>query len=183
MKQLKIVTLAILVTSAFSFGQTPKENKQSGYLDNWKTIDEVEYTIQYPDSFDLNSSGQMGVNFFLLSKQISQEDLFRENINLIIQDLSGQNIDLDKFVEISEEQIKTMITNSDLIESRRIKLNNSEYQKVIYTGVQGQFNLKYEQYYWVVKSKAYILTLTCELDQFENYKEVGEIIMNSFKIK
>jgi len=119
----------------------------------------------------------------LLSKQTSQQDLFRENVNLIIQDLATYNIDLDKFVEISEGQIKTMITNGNIIESNRIKTGDSEYQKVIYTGVQGQFNHKFVQYYWIVKGKAYILTFTCEISQFDNYKEVGERIMNSFQIK
>jgi len=27
------------------------------------------------------------------------------------------------------------------------------------------------------------LTLTCEQNQFDNYKEIGERIMNNFKIK
>jgi hypothetical protein len=41
-------------------------------------------------------------------------------------------------------------------------------------------DLKFEQYYWVINEKAFVLTLTCEEDQFKNYKEVGEKILNSF---
>ena len=183
MKQIKLIGLTTLFISLLACGQTTQKNVQSDIPNNWKTINEKGYMIQYPDSFDLNTSGQMGMSFILLSKQASQQDLFRENVNLMIQDLTGQNIDLDKYVEISEGQIKTMITNGNIIESKRIKAGDSEFQKVVYTGVQGQFNLKFEQYYWIVKSKAYVLTLTCELNQFDKYKEVGEKIMNSFKIK
>ena len=60
-----------------------------------KTIDEFNFTIQYPDSFELNNSGLMGTTFILFSKQTSQQDLFLENINLIIQDLI-YNPDLER---------------------------------------------------------------------------------------
>jgi len=183
MKQIKLFGLTSLFISLIACGQTTQKSVPADIPNNWKAINESGYMIQYPDSFDLNTSGQMGMTFILLSKQTSQQDLFRENINLLIQDLTGQNIDLDKYVEISEGQIKTMITNGNIIESKRIKAADSEFQRVIYTGVQGQFNLKFEQYYWIVKSKAYVLTLTCEFNQFDKYNEVGEKIMNSFKIK
>jgi hypothetical protein len=183
MKQIKLFGLTSLFISLIACGQTTQKSVQADIPNNWKAINESGYMIQYPDSFDLNKPGQMGTSFILFSKPISQQDLFRENVNLIIQDLTGQNIDLNKYVEISEGQIKTMITNGNIIESKRIKTGDSEFQKVVYTGVQGQFNLKFEQYYWIVKGKAYVLTLTCEIRQFDKYKKVGEKIMNSFKLK
>ena len=68
-----------------------------------------------------------------------------------------------------------MITDGNIIESKRITTEPLNYQKVIYTGKQGIYNLKFEQYYWVVDDKAYILTLTCEESQFDNYQATGEI--------
>jgi hypothetical protein len=183
MRQMKLIGITFLFICLFACGQTNQKNASSVVPDNWKAIDETGYMIQYPDSFDLDTSGQMGMSFILLSRPISGQDLFRENLNLMIQDLGGQNINLDKFVEISEGQIKTMMTNGIITESKRNKAGNSEFQKIIYTGTQGQFNLKFEQYYWIVKGKAFVLTLTCELSQFDKYKAVGEKIMNSFKIK
>jgi hypothetical protein len=147
-----------------------------------KTLNENGYSIEYPDNWDLNKSGQMGTSFMLFSKPSSSQDQFRENVNLIIQDLSGQSTSLDKYVEISEEQIKTMITNGNIISSKRLKSNGIEFQNVIFTGKQGIYNLKFEQYYWVIKQKAYVLTLTCEINEFENYKTTGEKILNSFKL-
>ena len=99
----------------------------------------------------------------------------------MIQDLKGQNINLDKFVQISEGQIRTMLTNGKLIESSRINENNSEFHKFIYTADQGIYKLKIEQYFWVKNEKAYILTLSTETDQFEKYKKTGEQILNSFR--
>ena len=183
MKPLKLIGLLIFIVSLASCSQTTNKNDKSDIPANWETLDEANYMIQYPDSFELNTSGQMGMSFILLSKKTSPQDEFRENVNLVIQDLAGQNIDLDKYVEISESQIKSMIINSDIIESKRVKTGNLASQKVIFTGFQGQFNIKFEQHYWIVNNKAYVLTFTAEVNEFDNYKDVSEKIMNSFRIK
>lgn len=150
---------------------------------DWKTLENANYSIQYPDSFELNTSGEMGLSFILLSKQTSPSDLFRENINLIIQDLTNQNINLDKFVKISEGQITTMFKNATIIENKRIIKEDSEFHVMSFSGIQGQFNLNFVQYYWIVDQKAYVLTFTCEQTQYDHYKEIGDKIMNSFEVK
>lgn len=182
MKKLKLIIALTLFISFVGYSQTTKEYSEE-VPNDWKTIDETDYTIQYPGNFDINTSGQMGTRFILFSKPTSPEDPFLENINLIIQDLSGQSMNLDEYVKLSENQIKTFITNGNIIESTRITSANSEFQKFIYTGIQGQYNLQFEQYYWIENNKAYVLTFTAEIDEIEIYKDVCEKIMNSFRIK
>ncbi len=123
------------------------------------------------------------MSFLLLSRQTSPQDLFRENINLIIQDLSGQGMSLDKYVDISENQIETMITEGNLIESKRLSDDNKAFQRMIYTGKQGQFTLKWQNLFWIEDEKAYVLTLTCEKNQYDKYVSIGESIMKTFMIK
>lgn len=150
---------------------------------NWKTLEDNSYSVKYPSDWEVNSTGMMGTSFILFSPLAEGLDNFKENVNLLIQDLSEYDLDLDKYVEISVGQIKTMITNSNIIESKTIKSELGEYQKMIYTGEQGVFKLKFEQYYWVKNNNAYVLTFTSELDKYLNYKETGEAILNSFIIK
>lgn len=110
----------------------------------------------------------------------AQSATFRDNLNFIIQDLKGQNIDLNKFAEISVEQIKQFITNSKILQS---ETSAGPKHKIVYSGSQGQLNLKWQQYYWVKNEKAYILTFTA--DQLSFDKQMAEVnsIMDSFKIK
>jgi hypothetical protein len=183
MRQIHLLGLITLFISITTYCQTTMSNNPTEVPDDWKVLKEVQYSIRYPGSWDLNQSGQMGTSFILFSRLSSSQDQFKENVNLIIQDLTGMNIDLDKYVEISEGQIRTLIINGNLLESRRLVSNGINYQKVIYTGKQGIYNLKFEQYFWVVKDKAFVLTLTCEVNEFEKYKENGEKILNSFKLK
>jgi len=146
----------------------------------WKTFKGENFTIDYPVQWELNENNRTGASFVLLSPLESAQDLFKENVNLLIQDLSGKNINLTKYVEISEDQVKTMLPNATLIESKRMKTGSQEYHRMIYTGDQGANHLKFEQYFWVINNKAYVLTLTCEQNKFANYKETGEKILNSF---
>jgi len=183
MKRITLLVLTTLLLSLLACGQAKEKNTQTKIQNDWISLDENGYSIQYPGDWDLNKSGQMGTSFILLSKQSSAEDQFRENVNLLIQDLTGMNIDLNKYVEISEGQIKTMVTNGNLLESKRLNANGTEFQRVIYSGDQGVYKLKFEQYYWIKNTKAYVLTLTGEISQFDIYKETGEKILNSFRMK
>jgi len=150
---------------------------------DWKTLTESNYLIQYPSTWELSQSGQMGTSFIIFSPLESEQDKFKENINLLIQDLTGMKIDLNKYTELSVGQIKTMATNSILIESKRVKTASGEYQKIIYSADQGIFHLEFEQYYWILNEKAYVLTFTTEQNKFDRFKEIGEKILNSFRIE
>lgn len=180
---IKIIT-ALLLASFVSIGQTTVtdtlENTSQHTSSEWKTVNESEYSINYPSAWHLDQSKQYGTSFILFSPLESDGDKFKENINLIIQDLGKSNIDLDKYAEISEEQVKTLTTNLNFMESKRVKNDNDEYHKVIYSADQGVFHLQFEQYLWVKNNKAFVLTFTSELDKFADFVEVGEKILNSF---
>lgn len=183
MRKIQLLGLTFLFLSLVACGQIAQKNTEKEIKNGWKELNETNYSIQYPDNWDMDKSGQMGTSFFIFSKQSSPQDQFRENVNLIIQNLHGQNISLDKFVEISEGQIKTIISNGNIIESKRLRENENEFQRVIYTGDQGIYKLKFVQYYFIKNEEAYILTLSCELNQFDSYKLTGEKILSSFRLK
>ena len=173
MKKIPYSLLLILFST-----NVKSQQKETG----WPSFNQKEYTVKYPADWQLDKSGQSGTSFVLFSPLENKADLFKENVNLLVQDLTGKNIDLTKYTEISEGQINTMMPNSKIIESTTIKNKSIPYHKIIYTGDQGQFHLKFEQYYWVVKNKAWILTFTSEAIKFLQYKEEAEKIMNSFTL-
>lgn len=172
MKKLLIISLVFLINNHLVSAQT----------EEWNFLDETEYSIKYPQSWMLNKSGQMGITFSLLNIEASKSDLFNENINLIIQDLAGYNIDLNEYVEISENQIKTLVTDGEIISNQRLKKDGKEYHVLIYSGRQGTLNLRFEQRFWIQNNKAYVLTLTSEVAFFENTKEI-EGVLDSFRVK
>ena len=96
MNKLKLIGIFFLITNISVFGQSIE----------WKSLNEKNYSIQYPVNWELNKSGQMNTSFILFSELTSEKDQFKENVNLIIQDLTGYNIDFEQYVQISENQIK-----------------------------------------------------------------------------
>ena len=184
MSRFKIFGFVIVIIGLTSCGQKKQPSTTDKNSDGWKTFETADYSIRYPGNWDFDNSGRTGATLQILSAQTSAEDNFRENVNLGIQDLSGQKVkNLDQYTQISESQIKTMMTNSKILSSDRLTRDGQEYQKVIFTSVQGQFNLKFEQYYLIKGHLAYVLTLTCVADKFEGFREVGEKILDSFRTK
>ncbi|MCO6494309.1 MAG: hypothetical protein J5I91_01335 [Bacteroidetes bacterium] len=177
-------TLTVLITLAcilISCGQN--QSKTDNVRQDWKTIEESQFKIQYPQDWELNQNGAMGSTFVLFAPNQGSSSQFRTNINLMIQDLSDLNMDLNEFVNISEEQILEIIPNATMIESKRVKSGNEEYHNVEFTADQNNYHLRFVQRYWVKNMKAFVLTVTVEDSAFSQFKETVESILNTFELK
>jgi hypothetical protein len=149
--------------------------------DAWTSMDQSDFALSHPAGWSLDQSGQAGTKFILFTGQSNSG--FRDNVNLIIQDLKGSGFDLDKYVTLSEGQVKTLITNSQIIESKRVKSELGEFQEVIFTGDQGVFNLKWRQRYWLKGEKAFVLTFTASQATYDQYKQISQKLFDSFHVK
>lgn len=182
MKRTIQILSPLIFFTLFACGQQNDTNKIES-AEQWKKYSDSNCEIQYPSEWNENTSGQMGTSFILFSPLTSDSDKFRENVNLLIQDLQGQKMDLDSYVELSKNQVKTLVTNGEIIESEQQNNQNGEHHKLVYYGTQGLFDLRFEQYFWIIDNKAYILTFTSEKEKFATYKDLSEKILNSFKMK
>jgi len=183
MKKLSIIAIVFfaIISTVGLQSQSEQANDQKEAIE-WDYLKGENYEIQYPTNWDVDTSKLMGSSFFLFSPVIDEKDLFRENINLLVQDLTGYDVNLDQYVELSEGQVKTMVTESKIISSERKEKDNQEYQHFIYSGKEEVYDLRFEQYYWLIDNKAYILTFTCDISKFEEYQKVSTRILESFKI-
>ncbi|MBC8172388.1 MAG: hypothetical protein H7X71_00660, partial [Chitinophagales bacterium] len=77
----------LFLFSLIACGQTSVKQEsdinRTETIDGWKTLKEKNYSIQYPSTWELDQSGQMGTSFILFSSLEEKEDQFMENINLI----------------------------------------------------------------------------------------------------
>jgi len=180
----RIGLIILLISSCFLFSyQKYYSHDATCFQDKWLTHEEEVYSFTYPADWELDKSKQMGTEFILFSPLVSDQDQFRENVNFITQDLTGYSMDIDKYAALTVSQIERMITDGKLLESLKVKGDVYDYQKIIYSGKQGIYDLKFEQYLWVVNDRAFVLTLTCEADQYSTYVNTGEKILNNFELK
>lgn len=183
----KLATILILLLAIIAIksckSPVPISTQSNNKSIEWKFLKEDKFEVKYPSDWKLDKSSLLGSTFVLFGQLSDKKDRFRENINLMVQDFGGQDVKLDQYVEISEKEVDYLITKGKIILSETIRDGKTEYHKIIYTGEQGIFKLKFEQYFWVIDNEAYVLTLTCEENQFDEYQKLGEEILNSFKIK
>jgi len=166
-----LLSLTFILISLFSI---------SVHAQEWKTLDKDDFSIEYPETWVINEAGMMGTIFILFSPLSDEKDEFRENVNLVTEDISAYDIDMDQYIEISTSQIKKLINKGKVIESERMNNGDLIFHKLIFSGEQGEFDLIFEVYTYLLDGKAYVLTFTAEKDQFKAFKEVGEQILDSF---
>lgn len=166
-----ILITTILFLTSFCYAQT-----DTSILNFSKD----NYKIEYPKSWRLDTSRLMGTEFFLFAPLENQTDKFRENINVIIQDLAGQNINLEKYKTITDEQITNFATDPVVFESEIKKINDKEYFRIVYAMTQGKSRLKITSICFIKDEKAYLVTFTTALDKYELYKKIGDEILGSF---
>jgi len=179
MKRISLFVLAFFLF-ADGYTQVTGGKEKTGQE---QTYQQKGYTINYAENWELNNSSQMGTEFILFSRLEGSGDVFRENVNLIVQDLPAKGMSLADYTALSEAQIKTLITHSKLLSSKRIKSGSREYQRLEYTGQQGVYSLHFVQYYQIQHNKAYVLTFTAEQNQFTRYREEAEMMLQSFQVK
>jgi hypothetical protein len=182
MKTISLLTLLLFSTMPLLAQPSKSKAKEKPKVE-WLSYETEDFAIQYPSNWRLMEENSLGALFFLFSPADSVGDPFSENVNLIQQDLSGMNLDLDAYTDLSVRQIESLLPESEILENARLEKNGQPYQKLIYAGMQGENLLQFEQYYWVMEETAYVLTLTCYQSSFAAFQPVGERILDSFVLK
>lgn len=169
---LSIIFLFILFES---FSQSDTSNQVNIFTKG-------NFSLQYPKSWRIDTSKVMGTEIYIFAPLENAEDKFRENVNVMIQNLSGKGIDLGMYKQITESQIANLATEGKVFESTILKADKGEYYKITYAMTQGIFRLKLTSYCFIKDEKAYLITFGSEFDKYEQYQKIGEEILNSFSL-
>jgi hypothetical protein len=166
---------------AFSL-QVAAQPTISKILDTLAQIKRERYSLSYPKSWVLDTSKLFGMDLLLRSPRIDSLDQFVENLNVFVQDLHGQNYNLFKMGQESENQIKNMVTDIEIIESRLDSTASNIYYSLKYKGRQGKFLLTTEQRYYLKDEVGFALTFTLQNGKEKEYALASEKIFGSFKL-
>ena len=70
--------------------------------DGWVEYDHKEYSVFAPQDWEMDVTGRMNTTFILFSPRDSKNDMFRENVNLVKEDISKMDMTLFDYVKNSE---------------------------------------------------------------------------------
>lgn len=186
---------SIALSASFLCGQiaTAQPSVKPMMTSDWQTFNRNNYSVKYPVDWDLQQSDNLESGtvvsktvrsqFVVLSQIESPQDRFRENVNLVIEDLNGQKPNLDEYSRAADSQLKLMMKNCKILESKKVNKGSQQHYKTIWTWEYQTIPLKVEQYRWLSDGKAYVLTFTSEQNKFAQFQQVGKKILDTFTLK
>jgi len=151
---------------------------------SWSTLQKDKVSLRYPSTWTPNTEGSGMVDFFVLAPPDSSDVRFRENVNLVIQDLGADSaMSLDELVKASLDALQSAFAGFELVSSHQLINARGHYQRFIYKSLQNGYPLEFIQEFQIIRKKAYILTFTSSQGKFDDHQELGEKILQSFAIE
>ncbi len=135
-------------------------------------------SIRYPENWRINEE-EDGVMF--ISPKENDTDDFQENIGIAVQNLANNQANLDQIAVASLEQLKKVINDFSLVSSTETTLENIPAKQFVYTGKFGDFDVKWLQVIALEGDNFYIITYTAKASSYNNYLNLVEEMVNSFK--
>jgi len=137
------------------------------------------FTITGPASWE-KAEGKMGTAVVFLEPQAGASDTVRENLNVIVEKLPAA-MGLDKYVKLSKENMAKIVTDFSEVSSARVKLGENDAQRIVYQHRMGVFNFKCLLYLVVHGGRAYVLTCTAAVDEYEDHEPIFEKTCKTFQ--
>lgn len=184
MKNLLLIVCLLLSSIQICAQGSPPNDQQEHSSIKLKTVSRSTFSMKCIESWRLDESGTNGTTFMLFAP-VEANDVFQENINYLVQDISAYNLNLDSYTEMSIGQLDQFLKNAKLLVNERVQKNGQACHHLVYEGIINGVDtpLCFEQYYWVIGTKAHLLTFTSEKTAFERYKVRAHKMMESFRLK
>jgi hypothetical protein len=173
-----LIYLSFLLLTLSATAQQTVDNS-----DIFINVTKERYALGCPKSWTIDTSKNFGVDIMLLSPKTDSLDDFIENMNVFVQDLHGKNYNLSKMGQESEAQIKIMVTDVQIIDSRLNSTTSPQKYILKYKGRQGKFLLTTIQHIYLKDEVGYTLTMTIKQGKEQDYILYADKIFDSFRIR
>lgn len=108
-------------------------------------------------------------------------DNFQENVNLVIEDLSGDPQDLRDYTQKGRERIGQQIPGAAIVESSWVRPAGRPAYQVVFVIRQGGHSLKFMQVWTIKDQKAYIVSYAAEENNYRRYEGEVRRMLESFQ--
>ncbi|MFT3674297.1 MAG: hypothetical protein QM781_00220 [Chitinophagaceae bacterium] len=147
------------------------------------TVQMKYYSFDYPGTWLIDTSHALGIDVFVKSPKEDSLDKFSENVNVFLQDLTGQGYDLLRMGRESEAQVQNLVNDFEILESRLDTISVIPYYSLKFKGRQGKFLLITSQRYYLKGNTGFAVTFTMEAANEERYRVLSKEIMDFFRFR
>ena len=112
---------------------------------------------------------------------------FRNNLNVIVQDLSQSPMSLDDYHKLTLQQMRQALGKNTVESDKSIILDGVNAKELIYTipkdiSKRNFISLKLKQIYLIKNNKAYLITYTAKTKDFKKYLKSANTFFETFKL-
>jgi hypothetical protein len=139
------------------------------------------FSIGYPPDWEQTEDVEGTVVLFK-SPAESATDAVRESVGVTTEDLPSSSITLEEYTTAALGQVGDVIPNFDLISSEETTLSGQPAHKIVYTGLQDQIALQWQQVFTVSGPTAFILTFVSTPQSYDLFAPTAESIFDTFRL-
>lgn len=165
-KYLSLVIILMLCVSSFVFAEEFNIYKSPFF----------NFVISYPQNWKIKDIS--GIVVFI-SPLENKDDKFSENVNVVVEDIGKYRLSLEQYAKAADDNWLKIDSKVRVIDFQKTNLNGEE---AFYTIAEND-KFKFKQYKLIKNNKAFIITYTSELNKFNKFLNIADIIIQSFKIK
>ncbi|MBF0384625.1 MAG: hypothetical protein HQL27_02015 [Candidatus Omnitrophica bacterium] len=141
------------------------------------------YSIDYPSGWTYTEDTNNTSAIFLSPKEY-EFDLFQENVNIVIQDLSKNPKSLKDYTQLAIVQLQAVFQqNINIVESSEIFWGGNPSHRLVFTAKGDQFDLKFMNIWTIEGNRAYQFTYAATLPKYNDYLKKVKKMANSFNIR
>jgi hypothetical protein len=149
----------------------------------WKTLELKKYSIQYPQTWSIDTTENSGMEFMISSPFTDEEDIYYDFVNLAVMPMYGLGKNLDTYVADVVKDIPFFYSKAVIAKNAKEKKSGKDCYVLTYAGILNTFPIAMHQYIWFENDMSYTLTFTAEQGAFEKWFKDAEHVMDSFKFK
>jgi len=132
-----------------------------------------KFAIHFPNNYEVQE-GFMGATCSFSEPGGESEHSFANNINIVVQDMSGQQMNLEEFTEMLKSQLDFSIQQYEMLDTSDCYIVGQKGRQFKYQGKIGSLTVKFIQKVVISGGKAVVLSFASEFPKFEReYARVG----------
>lgn len=170
-----LICIAIALTCS-SFNLLAQDKSKLQWTDYLKD----GYSLKIPEQWIIQPANNQATLFKIFAPRESSKDFYQENLTLVVHDVNHLNVDLDMYSEMLFQEYKKRLDNVSLVQNKREVTEKLDYQYLRYIGKDGATQILLDQYVWLYKGEALILTFSSEASKHYAYKFIGQKMLDSF---
>ena len=144
--------------------------------------DHYNFSIKYPASWTLEKN-KNGAAVIFYSPQEGDLDIFKESVNIVVQDIAGNPMNIKKYSKIAIEQMEAVFGDNMLtLESDPMYFAGHEGYKFVFRGKTPETDLQYMSIWTIAGLNAYQVTYTALASQYDRHLPNVNKMIRSFRL-